>query len=46
MKLGIAQVSETNPRVKSADPKEFVEPRLLKEIEASGFVKKLYGDGK
>ena len=46
MKLGLTQVSETNPRVKSADPKEFVDPRLLKEIEASGFVKKLYGDGK
>lgn len=46
MKLGITQVSETNPRVKSADPKEFLDPRLLKEIEASGFVKKLYGDGK
>lgn len=46
MKLGIAQVSETNPRAKGADPKEFVDGRLLKEIEASGFVKKLYGDGK
>ncbi len=46
MKLGITQVSETNPRAKSVDPKDFVDPRLLKEIEASGFVKKLYGDGK
>lgn len=44
MKLGITQVSETNPRAKGADPKDFVDPRLLKEIEASGFVKKLYGD--
>jgi NitT/TauT family transport system substrate-binding protein len=46
MKLGITQVSETNPRAKGVDPKDFVDPRLLKEIEASGFVKKLYGDGK
>lgn len=44
MKLGITQVAETNPRAKSADPKDFVDARLLREIEASGFVKKLYGD--
>ena len=44
MKLGITQVSETNPRAKGADPKDFVDPRLLREIEASGFVKKLYGE--
>jgi NitT/TauT family transport system substrate-binding protein len=46
MKLGITQVSETNPRAKGADPKDFVDPRLLREIEASGFVKRLYGEGK
>lgn len=46
MRLGITQVSETNPRAKGADPKEFVNPRLLREIEASGLVKKLYGEGK
>lgn len=44
MKLGITQVAETNPRAKGADPKDFVNPRLLREIEASGFVKRLYGD--
>jgi ABC-type nitrate/sulfonate/bicarbonate transport system substrate-binding protein len=44
MKLGITQVAETNPRAKGADPKEFVDGRLLREIEASGFVKKLYGE--
>ena len=44
MKLGITQVAETNPRAKGADPKDFVDPRLLREIEASGFVKKLYGE--
>jgi NitT/TauT family transport system substrate-binding protein len=46
MKLGLTQVAETNPRVRGVDPKEFVDPRLLREIEASGFVKKLYGEGK
>jgi NitT/TauT family transport system substrate-binding protein len=44
MKLGITQVAETNPRAKGADPKDFVDARLLREIEASGFVKKLYGE--
>src|SRR6266481_3284225 len=44
MKLGITQVAETNPRARGADPKDFVDSRLLREIEASGFVKRLYGD--
>jgi NitT/TauT family transport system substrate-binding protein len=44
LKLGLTQVAETNPRVRGVDPKEFVDPRLLREIEASGFVKKLYGE--
>jgi len=46
MKLGLTQVAETNPRVRTVDPKEFVDDRLLREIEASGFVKRLYGEGK
>jgi len=44
MKLGLTQVAETNPRVRDVDPKEFVDPRLLREIEASGYVKRLYGE--
>jgi NitT/TauT family transport system substrate-binding protein len=44
LKLGVTQVSETNPRARGVDPKEFVEPRLLHEIEASGFVRRLYGE--
>jgi hypothetical protein len=44
MKLGLTQVAETNPRVRSVDPKEFVDPRPLREIEASGLVKRLYGE--
>jgi len=44
MKLGLTQVSETNPKVRGVDPREFVDGRLLREIEASGFVKRLYGE--
>ena len=44
MKLGITQVAESNPRARGADPKDFVDARLLHEIEASGFVKGLYDD--
>jgi NitT/TauT family transport system substrate-binding protein len=44
MKLGLTQVAETNPRVRGVDPKEFVDGGLLREIEASGFVKRLYGE--
>jgi len=44
LKLGLTQVSETNPRARGADPRDFVDGRLLREIEASGFVKRLYGE--
>jgi ABC-type nitrate/sulfonate/bicarbonate transport system substrate-binding protein len=44
MKLVLTQVGENNPRARGADPRDFVEPRLLREIEASGFVKRLYGE--
>jgi ABC-type nitrate/sulfonate/bicarbonate transport system substrate-binding protein len=35
-------VEKDNPKAKSADPKSFVDDSLLREIEQSGFVKKLY----
>ena len=44
VKLAIVQVGENNPRARGADPREFVEPRLIREIEASGFIKRLYGE--
>lgn len=44
LKLGLTQVSESNPRARGVDPKEFIEPRLIREIEASGFIKRLYGE--
>ncbi|HEY3304305.1 MAG TPA: ABC transporter substrate-binding protein [Candidatus Binatia bacterium] len=36
-------LAKTNPKAKGADPKRFVEPRFLRELEESGFVAKLYG---
>ena len=44
LKLAIDQVSELNPRARGADPRDFVEPRLIREIEASGLIKRLYGE--
>jgi NitT/TauT family transport system substrate-binding protein len=35
-------VEKDNPKAKSADPKSFVDESLLREIDASGFVKTLY----
>jgi ABC-type nitrate/sulfonate/bicarbonate transport system substrate-binding protein len=33
----------SNPKARGADPKRFIEPRFLRELEESGFVAKLYG---
>ncbi len=44
MKLALSQVSENNPRARGADPREFIDPRLIREIEASGFIERLYGE--
>ena len=35
-------VEKDNPKAKGADPKSFVDDSLLREIEQSGFIKKLY----
>ena len=35
-------VEKDNPKAKTADPKSFVDDSLLREIDQSGFVKKLY----
>src|SRR4030095_6373751 len=35
-------VEKANPKAQGADPKMFVDDSLLREIEASGFVKTLY----
>lgn len=44
LKLAIDQVSELNPRARGADPRDFVEPRFIRDIEASGLIKRLYGE--
>jgi len=36
-------LARTNPKARGADPKRFIEPRFLKELEDNGFVAKLYG---
>jgi NitT/TauT family transport system substrate-binding protein len=40
----IDQLAKTRPQMKSLNPDDFIDPSILKEIEASGFVKKLYGN--
>lgn len=35
-------VEKDNPKAKTADPKSFVDDSLLREIDQSGFIKKLY----
>jgi hypothetical protein len=35
-------VEKDNPKAKGADPKSLVDDSLLREIDASGFVKALY----
>ncbi len=41
MKFLLDTIAETNPKAKKAKPEEFVNQSLLKEIEASGFVKQI-----
>ena len=38
----IGFVERDNPKAKGADPKSFIDDSLLREIDASGFVKSLY----
>jgi NitT/TauT family transport system substrate-binding protein len=44
VKLAVIQVAENNARAHGADPRDFVEPRLIREIAASGLIKRLYGE--
>ena len=37
------QLSLTNPKAKSAKPESFYDDRFVKELEASGFYKQLWG---
>jgi ABC-type nitrate/sulfonate/bicarbonate transport system substrate-binding protein len=38
----LAEIAGTVPAAKNADPEQFVNYKLAREIEASGFIKKLY----
>jgi NitT/TauT family transport system substrate-binding protein len=40
----IDQLAKTRPEMKNLNPGDFIDPSILKEIEDSGFVKKLYGN--
>ena len=40
----IDQLAKTRPQMRNLNPNDFIDPSILKEIEDSGFVKKLYGN--
>jgi NitT/TauT family transport system substrate-binding protein len=40
----LTELSSTTPAAKNADPEQFVSYKIAREIEASGFVKRLYGN--
>jgi ABC-type nitrate/sulfonate/bicarbonate transport system substrate-binding protein len=40
----IDQLAKTRPQMKNLNPNDFIDPSILKEIEDSGFAKKLYGN--
>ena len=39
----IDQLAKTRPQMKNLNPNDFIDPSILKEVEDSGFIKKLYG---
>lgn len=42
LKLVIEEIALTNPKAKGADPSTFIDDRIVKEIQKSGFVDQLY----
>jgi len=42
VKTMLDYVARTNPKAATADPKAFVDPSLIKELDSSGFIKQLY----
>ena len=40
----IDQLAKPHPQMKNLNPGDFIDPSILKEIEDSGFIKKLYGN--
>jgi NitT/TauT family transport system substrate-binding protein len=43
VKTYLDDLARTNPKAASADPRSFVDPSFVRELEASGFIKQLYG---
>ncbi len=39
----IQELEKQNPKAKGAKPEEFLDSRLIKELDQSGFIDKLYG---
>lgn len=39
----IAHLAKSRPQAKGLNPNDFIDPTILKEVEESGFVKRLYG---
>jgi NitT/TauT family transport system substrate-binding protein len=42
VKTMLDYVARTNPKAATADPKAFVDPSFIKELDSSGFIKQLY----
>jgi hypothetical protein len=42
VKTLLDDLAPKNPKLAGADPKSFIDPSLVQEIEASGFLKQLY----
>jgi NitT/TauT family transport system substrate-binding protein len=43
VKTLLDDMAQRDPRAAAADPRAFVDPSLVREIEATGFIKQLYG---
>jgi ABC-type nitrate/sulfonate/bicarbonate transport system substrate-binding protein len=42
VKTMLDDLARTNPKAAAADPKAFVDPSLIRELDSSGFIKQLY----
>jgi NitT/TauT family transport system substrate-binding protein len=42
VKTMLDDLAPKNPKAATADPKQFVDPSLIKELDSSGFIKQLY----
>jgi len=42
VKTMLDYLASTNPKAATADPKAFVDPSLIRELDTSGFIKQVY----